>query len=70
MYNYLDTLELFKKFRGISDILGVFMTSSMSDLYVILQFLATSSVMKCVESLDFCIVYGFDRMYHSAKFNV
>ena len=59
MYNYADKLKLLKKLRGISEILDVFMTPSMSDLCVILQCLATSSVMKCVETLDFCIVYVF-----------
>ena len=50
IYNHLDTLELFKKFWGISDIFGGFMTSSMSDFFVILQFFATGSVIKCVEN--------------------
>ena len=59
MYKYLDTLKLLKKFRGISDILDVFMTPPMSDLYVILQFLATASVIKCVETLNYRIVYIF-----------
>ena len=55
MYNHLDTLESFKKFRGISDNYDVFMTSSMSDSFVILQFLTTASVIKFVETLDFHI---------------
>ena len=56
-YNHLDTLELLKKFLGIPDI---FMTSSMSDFYVILQFLATASVIKFVIlTLDFHIEYVF-----------
>ena len=55
-YNHLDTLELLKKILGIPDI---FMTSSMSDFYVILQFLATASVIKCVETLEFHIEYVF-----------
>ena len=59
MHNSLDTLESFKKFGGISDIFDVFMTSSMSDFFVILQFLATASVMKFVETLDFHIEYVF-----------
>ena len=46
------------------------MTSSMPGLYVILLFLATASVFKCVETLDFRIEYVFDRIYHSAKFNL
>ena len=57
IYGYLDTLELLKKFRGMSDIFDVFMTSSMSDIYVILQFLATASVIEFVETLDFHIEY-------------
>ena len=36
-----------------------FMTSSMSDFFVILQFFATGSVFKCVETLDFHIEYVF-----------
>ena len=59
MYNPLDTFELFKKFRDISDIFDVFMTSSISDFFVILQFLATASVIKFVETLDFHIEYVF-----------
>ena len=39
-YTHLDTLESVKMFRGISDTFDVFMTSSMPDLSVILQFLA------------------------------
>ena len=57
MYNDLDTLESLKKFLGISDIFDVFMLSSMSDLYIILQFLATGSVIESVETLDFRIKY-------------
>ena len=59
MHNYLDTLESLKKFLGISDIFDGFMTSSMSDFFVILQFFATGSVIKCVETLDFHIEYVF-----------
>ena len=59
MHNYLDTFELLKKFLGISDIFDVLMTSSMSDFFVILQFFATSSVIKFVETLDFHIEYVF-----------
>ena len=59
MYNHLDAFQSRKKFRGISDIFDVFMTSSMSDFFVILQFLATGSVIKCVETLDFHIEYVF-----------
>ena len=55
MQNHLDKLKLVKKFWGISDIFDVFMTSSMSDVFVILQFLATASVLKFVETLDFHI---------------
>jgi len=57
MHNYLDTLESLKKFWGISDIFDGFMTSSMSDFFVILQFLATANVIKFVETLDFHIEY-------------
>ena len=35
------------------------MTSSMLDFLVILQFYATGSVIKCVETLDFHIEYVF-----------
>ena len=59
MYNYLDTLESFQIFCGISDIFDGFMASSMSDFNVILQFLATSSVIKFVETLCFYIEYFF-----------
>ena len=59
MYNYLDMVESLKRFQGLSDIFDIFMTSSMSDLFVILQFLATGSVIKCVETLDFHIEYVF-----------
>ena len=59
MYNHVDMSESFKKFWGISNIFDVFMTSSMSDFFVILQFLATASVVKFVETLDFHIEYVF-----------
>ena len=59
MRNHLDTLESPKKFSGIPDIFDVFMTLSMSDVFVILQFLATTSVMKFVETFDFQIEYVF-----------
>ena len=59
MHNHLDTLESLKKFSGISDIFDGFMTSSMSDFFIILQFFATGSVIKCVETLDFHIEYVF-----------
>ena len=59
MYNLLDTLESFEKFGGISEIIDVFMTSSMSDFFVILQFLATASDIKFVETFDFHIEYVF-----------
>ena len=59
MYNDLDMLESFKKFWGISDTFDLFMTSSMSGCFVILQFLATASVIKFVETLDFHIEYVF-----------
>ena len=68
MYNHLDTLKLFKKFWGIFEIFDVFMTSSISDFYVILQFFAATSVMKFVETLDFYIEYVFWWIYLSAKF--
>ena len=62
MCNYLWTSESLKKFRGISDIFDVFMTSLMSDFYVNLQFLATASVIKCVETFEFshrlCVLTG------------
>ena len=58
-YNHLDTMKSSQKFRGIFNIFDVFMTSSMSDVYVILQFLATASVIKCVETLDFHVQYVF-----------
>ena len=50
MYNHIDTIKLFKKFWGISDIFDVFMTSLMSDLFVVLQFLATPSVINFIET--------------------
>ena len=59
MHNVLDTLQSFKKFCGIPDIFDVLMTSSMSDFFVILQFLATASVIKFIETLDFHIEYVF-----------
>ena len=59
MYNHLDTLESLKKFSGISDIFNVFIISSISNLYVILHFLATTSVIKCLETFDFHIEYVF-----------
>ena len=42
--HHLGTLESWIKFCGISDIFDVFMTSSMSDVDIILQFLAIASV--------------------------
>ena len=57
MYNLLVTLESLKKVWGLSDIFTVFVTSSVSDFYVILQYLANASVMKFVETLDFHIEY-------------
>ena len=57
MYTHLDKFESLKKFWGISDIFDLFMTSSMWDFYVILQFLATASDIKCVETHDFYIEY-------------
>ena len=57
MYNLLVTLESLKKVWGLSDIFIVFVTSSVSDFYVILQYLANASVMKFVETLDFHIEY-------------
>ena len=70
MYNPIDTLISFKKFWGISKALDVFMTSSMSDFFVILQFLATASVTKFVETLDLNeFDINFDKIYHFAKFN-
>ena len=59
IYNHLDTLQTLIKFWDISDILDVSMTSSMLDFFVILQVLATASVIKCVETLDFHIEYVF-----------
>ena len=58
MHNVLDTLQSFKKFWGIPDIFDVLMTSSMSDFFI-LQFLATASVIKFIETLDFHIEYVF-----------
>ena len=46
MYNHLDMLESSEKFCGISDIFDVFVTSSMSDFFVILQFLAAAKCHK------------------------
>ena len=57
MHNHLHTLESLKKFRGISDIFDVFMTSSISDFCVISRFLAATNVIKYVETLDFHIEY-------------
>ena len=59
MYTHLDTLESLKKFWGISDTFDVFMTSLMSGIFDIVQFLATASAIKCVETLDFRIEYVF-----------
>ena len=59
MYNDLDMLESFKKFLDTYDILDVFMTSSMSYFFVILQFLAKASVIKFAKTLDFHIEYVF-----------
>ena len=68
MDNDLDTVESLKKFRGISYIFYVFMTS------INVRFLRHFAVFgynKCpVETLDFHIEYVFDRIYHSAKFIV
>ena len=49
---------LIKK-KHVSDIFDVLMTSSMSDFFVILQFLATASGIKFEETLDFQIKYAF-----------
>ena len=59
MHSHLDMFESLKKILGISDIFDVFVTSSMLGFYVILQFLATASVLKFVETLDFYIEYVF-----------
>ena len=40
-------------------LVALFIASSMSDFYVILQFLATASVIMWVETLDFHIEYVF-----------
>ena len=56
MHNHLDTLESLKKSRDIFD---VSTTSSISDFYVISQFMATTSVINCVGTLDFHIKYVF-----------
>ena len=69
MYNHLDTLESLKKFCGISDIFEKFMMSQMSDFYVILQFLATASVIKGVETLDFLIEIYFADLSLCHVFN-
>lgn len=57
MYTHLDTLEALKRFRGIFNMFDVSITSSMSAFYVILQFLATASLKKNVEALDFHLEY-------------
>ena len=60
MYNHLDMLESLRKLLGIFDFFDVFMTSSMSDFYVVLKFFfATASVIKFVETLDFYLEYVF-----------
>ena len=59
MNNHLDTLKLFKKFLGLFDIFDVFMASPMSDFFVILQFLTTTSFIKFEETLDLHIEYVF-----------
>ena len=69
MPNHVDTLKSLKKCQGISDIFNVFMTS-MSDFHVILQFFATASVIKLVETLFSHKSMRFDRFYFSVKFNV
>ena len=55
LYLHLDTLESLKNFRGFSDVFDVFMTSSMSDFYVIFHCLDTASGIRCAETLDFHI---------------
>ena len=57
MYTHLDTLEALKRFRGIFNMFDVSITSLMSAFYVILQFLATASLKKNVEALDFHLEY-------------
>ena len=59
MHSHLDMFESLKKILGISDIFDVFVTSSMLDFFIILQFLATARVIKFVETLDFHIEYVF-----------
>ena len=50
MYNHKDTLQSSKELEGISDIFDVFTTLLMSGLYVISQFLATATVIRCMET--------------------
>ena len=75
IYTHLHTLTCFKRSQGIFNSLGVFMTSSMSDFYVILHFLQVLSTPQQISSIvyDFLIfsenVY-FDRMYQSAMFEM
>ena len=56
---WVDTLDSSNKFWGLSNIFYVFVTSAMSDSYGILQFLATASDGKCIETLYFDIEYVF-----------
>ena len=70
MYNYLDMLESLATLWGISDIYDLFMTSQVSDFYVILQLLATANVIQCVETLYIHLENVFDRISQSAKFDV
>ena len=58
MYNPLDTLKLSKVLTHIQHFQRIY-DSSMSDFFVILQFLATASVIKFVETLDFHKEYVF-----------
>ena len=45
-------LGITQQVLGISEIFDVFMTSLVLDFFVILQFLATASDIKCFETLD------------------
>ena len=69
MDTHLDTSEFLRKFLGIFIICDVFMTSSMSNFYVILQFLATTSVKKNVETLVFHLEYVLGEDLSICKFD-
>ena len=70
IYNPLDTLESVEKFWGISDIFDVFMTSSMSNIYVICSFGLQQVSQSVQKLLIFNWIACFDKIDHPAKFNV